>query len=208
MNQMTRIGTVVLASYFAIGCTVEEEVTTVESELGPNSCKAGDSSHTLDPAITCKYTVSSSTLDTDATVVSGAISSGNRPGYSQPQYFAKCYVSGVSCKGNGTAKPVSCPSPEYPATGQDVVGCGPTFDNPGMMVYVGDVWLGWIGTATPTEQRATAACLAVYKDQLTDAGANKLCNATADGWTNDSKKAPICCFATQPTSTEPTPTTP
>jgi hypothetical protein len=174
----------------AMGCTKPASVAISNTEFEvENSCNGSDSSHTTASAVTCQYNVSSSSND-------GAAISAGTPRRSCGKWVVDCYLNGIKCRGSRTKRPLSCTSPEYPATNQDV-DCPATWrsDLRGLQ--------GTVQAADddsiidqPTLQRAAQLCSNQYGNLLTDlnATANNMCNAAANGWTEGSKKSAVCCI--------------
>jgi len=193
--------TSLIALCLATGCTASESTRIAESAADTvpppltNSCNGTDSSHTLDPQVTCKYTVNGSSG------ANGQVTTEGPWYYDTYKYKARCFIEGFGCSGNGEKKAITCPSPEYPATNQDYP-CPKDWRNNSMYTFLGDVF--WEGSGSqppkPTAAEVLAKCKEVYATQINaynadPAGvANQYCNQKADYFTTKSKRAPICCI--------------
>jgi hypothetical protein len=203
--------TALISICLATACTSEETTRIAESAADTtpltNSCNGTDTSHTLDPVVTCKYTVNGSSG------TNGKVTAQGPWYYDIYKYMARCFIEGFGCSGNGEKKPITCSSPEYPATNQDYA-CPASWRNDSMYTFLGEVY--WVGSGgqppKPTADEVLAKCKEVYATEINaymsdPAGAaNKLCNQKATNWTERSKKAPICCVPSPTPTPTPTPT--
>jgi len=183
-----------LVSGLAMGCVMNEAadepaVDVIDNELSTNSCKPGDSSHTTSPQATCTYAISSSNGDK-------AGIEGQGPEVKNGRWTASCVMTGIECGGSGTPHAIACSSPEYPATGQDITGCPPSFSIDLLPSYLGDVDLGPSSSPSPSPDKLRSACFRAFGGRLddTNAEANRICNKYATEQTDKSKRSPVCCI--------------